>query len=161
MTKEEWWSKYDSKELCKFHSDQFTKWWDPELFDWKDSWYLAQSCFKYFDIWWDSEKYNWKLDSAELVQYCSRYFKIWWDPEKFDWSHSLALLMYCNEYNDVWLYDERFNWKNYKPFFINYLSKLPDIKLKKLCFNFDKNSRSYAFEILRRRKNNEEKNVVA
>ena len=48
MTKKEWWSKYDSEQLCKFHSDQFTKWWDPEKYDWYSHRFLKANCLQKF-----------------------------------------------------------------------------------------------------------------
>ena len=49
MTKDEWWEKYNSEELCDYHNEQFDEWWDPDLFNWKYSINLSKNCYKYFE----------------------------------------------------------------------------------------------------------------
>ncbi len=41
-------------ERCSQH---FDKWWDPEKFDWDESWALAKYC---------SQHFQWKLDGIRL-----------------------------------------------------------------------------------------------
>ena len=76
MKKEEWWSKYNSYELCRDHNDKFDEWWDADRFDWLQfSICLPSRCSYFFDKWWDGDKYNWLEFSAYLPAHCS-YFLI-------------------------------------------------------------------------------------
>lgn len=106
------WSDVLSKHLCKEHIHEFDKWWNPELFNWKDaSNTLAELCHEYFDTWWDPERFNWEDASSILAEYCHIHFHKWWDPNKFNWKKaSSALARYYHKFFDTWWDPERFNW---------------------------------------------------
>ena len=155
MTKEEWWNKYDSKELCEKYPNKIKEWWDPEKFDWKYLWALAQYCSEYFNIWWDANKWNWKNGSWVLAKYCTKYFKIWWDPKKFNWkTDSKTLAENCLDYFDIWWDAEKFNWRDGKDKLTKYCSsRFTDLQLKQLLLHPNKLAREFAIEELKRREN--------
>ena len=187
MTKEEWWNKYNGRELCKKYPDKIKEWWDAKKFDWSDdSWYLAQFCSEYFNIWWDSEKYNWKDGSWFLAQscfkdfniwwdaekfnwnsswllakYCIKYFDIWWDPEKFDWKYGTEhLTKYCSEYFNIWWDPEKFNWKDGKDDLNKYCSsKFTNLQFKQLLLHSNKLARQFAMKELERKENDKRRMV--
>jgi len=35
MTKNEWWERYNSYDLCIYHADKFDEWWDAEKYNWE------------------------------------------------------------------------------------------------------------------------------
>ena len=127
MTKETWYKKYTCQELCKNHHKYFEEWWDPDLFDWEDSWALAE--------------------------YCSEYFDIWWDPEKFDWSGSDTMHKYMNFFDSLWN-TGNFNHKsNLEKLIEHCSSKFTELQLKQLLLHSNKKAREFATEELERREN--------
>ena len=63
--------------LCINHSDTFDEWFDKDLYNWQDSYYLAQFCSNHFDKWFDKDKYNW-FYSYSLANYCSEHIVKWY-----------------------------------------------------------------------------------
>jgi len=94
---------YSYKQLqdCKTE-EQFKRIWDPDKFKWeKKSDFLAERCYKFFNIWWDPDRFYWKR-SQYLAICCSEYFKIWWDEDKYNWKKSEYLPSFCKEYSYLW-----------------------------------------------------------
>ena len=159
MTKDEWLEKYDSKELCEKYPNKIKEWWNPEKFDWEDSWALAKYCSNYFNIWWDAKKFNWE-GSCILAQYCTNYFNIWWDADKYDWEDSWVLAKFCSKYFKIWWDSEKYNWRDGKDKLTKYCSsKFTDLQLKQLLLHPNKLAREFAIEELNRRENDKRRMV--
>ena len=91
----------------KYHiHDDFDKWFDPNRYNWQDSYYLAGYCSEQFDKWFDPERFNWK-NSYYLAEYCSEQFDKWFDPERFNWDYSDFLAKYCPEHFNEWFDPKR------------------------------------------------------
>jgi len=118
MTKGSYWSRWDSISLCQDHHDEFDKWWDPERFDWKNSWALSEFCSANLQTWWDPDKFNWG-GSYMLAQHCSKDFDTWWDGKKFQWCQSKYLAQHCSKHFDKWWDPERYDWNNVYPLIKN------------------------------------------
>jgi len=136
MTKEEWWKKYNSWDLCYGHSKKFDEWWDPDKYNWGFSYALAEYCSEKFNTWWDSERFDWHSGSRNLTKYCHKYFNKWWDINKYDWHNG------------------------YETFYMSGCSsKFTDSQLKQLLLHSHKYARKFAVEELKRRED-EKRNLV-
>ena len=63
-------------QILKKYSNYELDFWDPNKYDWKYSWALAEYCSEHFEIWWDPNKFNWKFVDY-LKKYCQDYKHIW------------------------------------------------------------------------------------
>ena len=56
---------------------------------------------EYFDKLFDPDKFNWE-DSWRLARRCSEYFDTWFYPDKFKWKYSDYLEKYCPDKKHIW-----------------------------------------------------------
>lgn len=104
----------------KYHiHDDFDKWFDPNRYNWQDSYYLAEYCSEQFDKWFDPERFNWDY-SDFLAKYCPEHFNEWFDPKRLTSNVYEYLNSYCHKQLIDWLSDKK-NKKQAKSIINKYL----------------------------------------
>ncbi len=83
------------------NSHRFDEWFDPDMYMWSESHYLASHCSSKIETWWYPDKFYWR-HCNRLARYCSDHFDIWWDPEYFRYFEVDGLLRHCSDNFPTW-----------------------------------------------------------
>jgi len=111
----------------------FEQLWDPEQFNWKNSFLLCEYVPHRFDLWWDDEHFDWQ-SSASIARHCSDELDKWWNEDNFDWNYCSYLIKFCEYHFDTWWNPKKFKTISNKKiairYFANYCSSKYEVFFK-------------------------------